>query len=151
VRTIWVDADGCPQVIKAILYRAAARGRVDVVLVANRRLRVPEMRYVQVLPVPGGPDAADDRIVESVQPGDLVVTADVPLASRVVEKGGTALNPRGSLYTEENVGERLAVRDFLHGLREDGVRTSGPPPLDAKARQRFANQLDRWLAQDPSN
>lgn len=143
---IWVDADGCPQVIKAILYRAASRKRVSVVFVANRRIRVPDAPYVQVLPVPGGPDAVDDRIVEVMDGGDLVVTADVPLAARVVQKGGTALNPRGWLYTEANVAEHLSVRDFLHDLREDGVRTSGPPPLDAKARQLFANQLDRWLA-----
>jgi uncharacterized protein YaiI (UPF0178 family) len=146
---IWVDADGCPQVIKAILYRAATRRKVEVVVVANRRLRAPEGRYVRVLPVPGGPDSVDDHIVEQMEPGDLVVTADVPLASRVVDKGGTALNPRGTLYTEENVGERLAVRDFLKELRDDGVRTAGPPPLDAKARQLFANQLDRWIAQNP--
>lgn len=143
---IWVDADGCPQVIKSILYKAAERERIRVTFVANRRLRVPESRNVKMLSVTGGPDAADDRIVEEMKDGDLVVTADVPLASRVVEKGGVALNPRGTLYTDENVGERLAVRDFLTELRDDGVRTSGPPPLDARARQAFANQLDRWLA-----
>ena len=142
---ILVDADACPQPIKQILYRAAERTRTSVVLVANRRLRIPPSMYVKVLPVTGGPDAADDRIVDEVQAGDLVVTADVPLAARVVAKGAAALNPRGTLYTEENVGERLAVRDFLAELRDDGVRTSGPPPLDQRARQDFANQLDRWL------
>lgn len=143
---ILVDADACPQVIKDILYRAAERTRTTVVLVANRRLRIPHSFYVKVLPVSGGPDAADHRIVDEVQAGDLVVTADVPLAARIVEKGATALNPRGTLYTAENVGERLSVRDFLTELRQDGVRTSGPPPLDQRARQDFANQLDRWLA-----
>lgn len=142
---ILVDADACPQPIKQILYRAAERTHVVVVLVANRRLRVPPSFYVKVLAVTGGPDAADDRIVSEVATGDLVVTADVPLAARVVEKGAVALNPRGTLYTTENMGERLAVRDFLAELRSDGVRTSGPPPLDQRARQDFANQLDRWL------
>lgn len=142
---ILVDADACPQPIKQILYRAAERRRITVVLVANRRLRIPPSIYVKVLPVTGGPDAADHRIVDEVSAGDLVVTADVPLAARVVEKGAVALNPRGTLYTAENVGERLAVRDFLAELRSDGVRTAGPPPLDQRARQDFANQLDRWL------
>jgi uncharacterized protein len=149
--TIWVDADGCPQPVKAILFRAAERAKALVVLVANRRLRAPESRYIKALAVIGGPDAADDRIVQDMQAGDLIVTADVPLAARVVAKGGIALNPRGTLYTEENVSERLAVRDFLHELRADGVRTAGPPPLDDRAKQRFANQLDRWLAQRPAH
>lgn len=142
---IWVDADGCPQAIKSILFRAAERARIRTIFVANRRLRVPQSRHVRMLSVSGGADAADDRIVEDMGPGDLVVTADVPLAARVVERQGVALNPRGTLYTADNVGERLAVRDFLSDLREDGVRTAGPPPLDSRARQAFANELDRWL------
>ena len=144
---IWVDADACPQVIKQILFRAALRTKTRVTLVANRRIRGPESLLIRSLSVPGGPDKADDRIVEEMRAEDLVITADIPLAARVVEKGGTALDPRGTLYTEANIGERLSVRDFLSDLRDDGVRTSGPPPFDARARQDFANQLDRWLQQ----
>lgn len=144
---IWVDADACPQVIKQILFRAALRTKTRVTLVANRRIRGPESLLIRSLSVPGGADKADDRIVEEMQVEDLVITADIPLAARVVEKGGTALDPRGTLYTETNIGERLSVRDFLSDLREDGVRTSGPRPFDARARQDFANQLDRWLQQ----
>jgi uncharacterized protein YaiI (UPF0178 family) len=143
---IWVDADACPQVIKQILFRAAQRTKSRVTLVANRRVRVPESLLIHSIAVPGGPDKADDRIVEELSAGDLVVTADIPLAARVVERGATALDPRGTLYTEANVNERLSLRDFSSQLREEGVRTSGPPPLDQRARQDFANQLDRWLA-----
>lgn len=144
---IWVDADACPQVIKEILFRAAERRQVEVTLVANRKLRTSHSRWTKSIQVLGGPDVADDHIAEVVEAGDLVITADIPLAARVVEKGGTGLNPRGELYDEENVRHRLSMRDFLHELRSDGVRTSGPPPLDQTQRQAFANQLDRFLTQ----
>jgi len=142
---IWVDADACPQPIKSILYRAAERVQVECTFVANKMLRLPRSAHLHIMQVQGGPQVADDKIAELVQPGDLVITADVPLASRAVKAGALALNPRGTLYSEENIGERLAVRDFLTDLRSDGIRTGGPPPLDNRHKQAFANALDRIL------
>lgn len=143
---IWVDADACPAVIKDILYRAADRTRILVTLVANQPLpRVPS-KHVRFVQVPAGFNVADARIVELVQAGDLVVTADVPLAALVIEKGAIALNPRGELYTGENVRERLSVRNFMDELRGSGVNTGGPPTLSQRERQLFANQLDTLLA-----
>jgi uncharacterized protein YaiI (UPF0178 family) len=143
---IWVDADACPVVIREILYRAAARTGVAMTLVANKPVRLPPGQSVQFVQVPAGFDAADKRIVELMSPGDLVITADVPLAAAAIEKGGVALNPRGELYTSENVRERLSVRNFLDELRGSGVNTGGPPALSQRERQMFANQLDRLLA-----
>jgi hypothetical protein len=143
---IWVDADACPGVIKDILFRAADRTRTLVTLVANHPLpRVPS-KHVRFVQVPSGFNVADAHIVELMQPGDLVVTADVPLAASVIEKGGLALNPRGELYTGENVRERLSVRNFMDELRGSGVNTGGPPSLSQRERQLFANQLDSLLA-----
>lgn len=142
---IWVDADGCPQAIKNILYRAAERARIQTTLVANRPLRVPASRFIHTLQVPAGFDVADNRIVELAQPGDLVVTADIPLAAEIVGKGVLALNPRGELYTEDNVQERLAMRNLMDQLRSAGVHTDGPSSFSASDRQAFANQLDRLL------
>jgi uncharacterized protein len=146
---IWVDADACPAVIKQILLRAAERTGVHMTLVANKPVRVPAVPNVHFLQVPAGFDAADKRIIESMAPGDLVVTADVPLAAAVIDKGGVALNPRGELYTQENVRERLSMRNFLDELRGSGVDTGGPAALGQRERQMFANQLDRWLAKHP--
>ncbi len=146
---IWVDADACPAPIRDILLRAAERARMELTLVANRALRKPPSRYVKMLVVAHGFDVADNRIVELARPGDLIVTADIPLAAAVVAKGAVALNPRGELYTEENVRERLGVRDMLDELRGSGVRTGGPPALGPQDRAAFANQLDRWLARVP--
>lgn len=143
---IWVDADACPTVIREILFRAAERTGVRMTLVANKPLRLPVGPNLRFLQVPPGFDAADKRIVELMEQNDLVVTADVPLAAAVIEKGGTALNPRGELYTKENVRERLSVRNFLDELRSGGVNTGGPPALSQRERQLFANQLDTWLA-----
>jgi uncharacterized protein YaiI (UPF0178 family) len=143
---IWVDADACPKVIKDILFRAAERARVPLTLVANRPVRTPRSRYIKTLQVPVGFDVADDEIVGQVRPADLVVTADIPLAAAVVEKGGHALDPRGELYTKENIRERLAVRDFMDELRGAGVVTGGPPPLRKSDRKAFADELDRLLA-----
>jgi uncharacterized protein YaiI (UPF0178 family) len=144
---IWVDADACPVVIREILFRAAERTGVTMTLVANKPVRLPaaqqNLHFVQV---PQGFDAADKRIVELMAAGDLVITADVPLAAAAIEKGGVALNPRGELYTSENVRERLSVRNFLDELRGSGVNTGGPPALSQRERQLFANQLDRLLA-----
>jgi hypothetical protein len=142
---IWVDADACPGEIKELLFRAAKRTQTKVTLVANQALRTPPSEFIDSLPVPSGMNVADRRIVELVQPGDLVVTADIPLAAEVVAKGGQALDPRGELYTEANVGERLAVRNLFDELRGGGQITGGPANFTAKDRQAFANQLDRWL------
>lgn len=143
---IWVDADACPGVIKEILYRAAERAGVQLTLVANHPLRVPPSPLIKTLQVPGGFDVADNRIVQLMDSGDLVVTADIPLAAAAIAKGGQALNPRGEFYTRENIGQRLALRNLMDDLRNTGVATGGPPALGLKDRQAFANQLDRYLA-----
>lgn len=142
---IWVDADACPIEIKQLLFRAADRTKTKVTLVANQPMRTPRSEFVESLLVSAGMNVADQRIVELVEPGDLVITADIPLASDVVAQGGQALNPRGELYTEENVGQRLAARNLMDELRGGGEITGGPKEFSAKDRQAFANQLDRWL------
>lgn len=144
---IWVDADACPGVIKDILYRAAERAQVTLTLVANQPLHTPRSPYIKTLQVAAGFDVADQRIAQQVQPGDLVVTADIPLAADVIERGGHALNPRGELYTQENIKERLTLRNFMGELRHSGVATGGPPSLNRNDRRAFADQLDRFLAQ----
>lgn len=143
---IWVDADACPAVVKEILYRAAERARVPLTLVANQPLRTPPSPYIRTLQVPRGFDVADNEIARRVQAGDLVVTADIPLAAQVIERGAHALDPRGELFSPETIRERLTMRDFMDELRASGVQTGGPPPLAHGDRQRFANQLDRLLA-----
>ncbi len=142
---IWVDADACPNVIKDILFRAAERVQIAVVLVANKPLRTPPSPYIRAMQVPSGFDVADDKIVEQVEAGDLVVTADIPLAAAVIARGAHALNPRGELYTKDNIRERLNMRDFLDTLRGSGIQSGGPPALAHSDRQAFANQLDRLL------
>ena len=142
---IWVDADACPQVIKEIVYRAATRTQTIATLVANQFLTTPPSQYIQKLQVPGGLDVADQKIVELLEAGDLVITADIPLAANVIEKGGTALNPRGELYTASNIKERLSMRDFSTNLRSSGVQTGGPSPYTKKDIQKFANALDQYL------
>ncbi|MFC5595049.1 YaiI/YqxD family protein [Lysobacter niastensis] len=146
---IWVDADACPGVIKEILFRAAERARVQVTLVANQWLRTPPSRFIRSLQVAGGYDVADTAIVERVHPGDLVVTQDIPLAARVLERGAVALHPRGERYTADNIAERLSIRNFMEELRGAGVQTGGPSAFHARDSQNFASQLDRWLAQRP--
>jgi len=143
---IWVDADACPNVIKEILYRAAERVGVTLILVANQPLRTPPSRHIRSIQVAAGFDVADNEIVRQLQPGDLVITADIPLAAEVLEKGGEAINPRGERYTRDNIRERLAMRDLMDQLRGSGIQTGGPPALDKGDRQAFANQLDRLLA-----
>jgi uncharacterized protein len=142
---IWVDADACPGEIKPILFRAAERTKTKVTLVANQPLRTPRSEFVDSLLVSSGMNIADQRIVELVEPGDLVITADIPLAADVVAQGGEALNPRGELYTQANVGQRLAARNLMDQLRGGGQITGGPANFNDKDRQAFANQLDRWL------
>jgi len=143
---IWVDADACPRVIKEILFRAAERKQVQLTLVANQPLRTPPSPYIDTMVVAAGFDVADDRIVELLSPGDLVVTADIPLAAATIARKGHALNPRGELYTRDNIQERLAVRNMLDELRGCGIDTGGPSALNASDRQAFANQLDKFLA-----
>ena len=142
---IWVDADALPNEIKEIILRASARLGVETVLVANKNVSTGGGALVTLVRVDAGPDVADGYIVESSAPGDLCVTADVPLASRLVAKGVTAIDPRGELYSEDSIGERLSVRDFMAGLRDAGVTTGGPPPFDRRAKQRFASTFDRLL------
>ncbi|WP_407334115.1 YaiI/YqxD family protein [Enterovibrio sp. 27052020O] len=143
--TIWVDADACPTVIKDVLYRAADRTQTELVLVANQGLRTPPSRFIRSIQVEKGFDVADDEIVKRVVAGDLVVTADIPLASEVIEKKALALNPRGELYTVENIRQRLNMRDFMDTMRSSGVQMGGPPTLNQQDRQRFANELDKFL------
>jgi uncharacterized protein YaiI (UPF0178 family) len=142
---IWVDADACPAAIKEILYRAAVRVGVPFTLVANQSLQTPPSKLIRSVQVGRGFDVADGYIVMYLQPGDLVITADIPLAADVIKKGGETINPRGEHYTLENIQERLAVRNFMAELRDTGEMTGGPPPLNASDRQAFASALDRFL------
>jgi len=142
---IWVDADACPAVIKDILFRASRRTSVPVTLVANQPLRTPPSKLIDSIQVRAGFDAADNEITRRLAPGDLVITADIPLAAEVIEKGGQALNPRGELYTTDTIRERLAMRDLMDTLRSSGVDTGGPAALGPRDRQAFANSLDRLL------
>jgi uncharacterized protein YaiI (UPF0178 family) len=143
---IWVDADACPGVIKDILFRAAERTQIPMTLVANKTLHTPRSPYIRTLQVPRGFDVADNEIAKRVEAGDLVITADIPLASDVIARGGHALNPRGELYTVDNIRERLQMRNFMDELRGSGVQTGGPATLDQTDRKRFADQLDRFLS-----
>ena len=142
---IWVDADACPVVIKEILFKAANRTGVEITLVANQLVRIPPSPYINMLQVKSGFDVADDEIVKQVNEGDLVITADIPLAAEVIEKGGLALNPRGEMYTADDIKAKLNMRDFMDTMRASGATSGGPPPLSHNDRQAFANHLDRWL------
>ncbi|KNC08481.1 hypothetical protein AC791_07095 [Klebsiella sp. RIT-PI-d] len=144
---IWVDADACPNVIKEILFRAAERTQTMLTLVANQTLRTPPSRVIRTLRVESGFDVADNEIVRLCAPGDLVITADIPLAADVIEKGAAALNPRGERYTEATIRERLNMRDFMDTMRASGIQTGGPDSLSQRDRQRFAAELDKWLLQ----
>jgi uncharacterized protein YaiI (UPF0178 family) len=142
---IWVDADACPGVIKDILFRAAQRARVHMTLVANQSMRIPPSPYIRFIQVASGFDVADKHIVELLEPNDLVITADIPLAAAAIDKGAHALNPRGELYTKDNISERLSMRNFMDELRGSGVATGGPEALGPRDREAFANSLDRML------
>lgn len=143
---IWVDADAAPVDVKAIVARAALRLELETVLVANQRLRAPTNNpFVTCLRVAGGPDVADDHIAEHARPGDVAITADIPLAARLVEVGVHTIDPRGTEYTRANIGERLSVRDFMDQLRSTGVETGGPASYGARDKQAFAAALDRIL------
>ncbi|KAB2838773.1 MAG: YaiI/YqxD family protein [Burkholderiales bacterium] len=143
---IWVDADACPGVTKEILYRAAVRHSLSVMLVANQWLRVPPSPFIRAVQVPKGFDVADSHIVEQAAAGDLVITADIPLAALVIDKQAYALNPLGELYSAENIRQLLDLRNFMDALLSSGVETGGPPPFNHADRQKFANQLDRFIA-----
>ncbi|HWN14452.1 MAG TPA: YaiI/YqxD family protein [Candidatus Dormibacteraeota bacterium] len=146
---IWVDADACPQVIKEILYRAADRVQVLTTLVANSALRIPPSDFIRTVRVSQGSDVADHRIVQEVEPGDLVVTADIPLAAAVIARGAHALDPRGGLYSEDNVRERLAIRNLMQDLRATGTLIDGPAPFGPRERRLFADHLDHLLTRRP--
>jgi len=142
---IWVDADACPLVIKEILYRAAERRKIEIFLVANSYFKTPPSRRIKFLKVPSGFDNADKEIVKRAAAGDLIVTADIPLAAAVLEKQCLALSPRGEVFSSETIGERLAIRDLMSTLRSSGVKTGGPSVLSQTDRQKFANKLDVML------
>ena len=148
---IWVDADACPVVAKEILYRAAERTKVSIVLVANQALQMPASSYVSSVQVSKGFDVADDEIVKRLTAGDLVITSDIPLAAEVLEKGGQALSPRGELFTTENIRGRLNMRDFLDTMRASGLETGGPAAYGQRDRQAFANRLDQLLTKYVNN
>ncbi len=143
---IWVDADACPAVIKEILFRVAERTKLPVTLVANQWLKTPPYPSIKAIQVPKGFDVADNYIVDQAVAGDLVITADIPLAAGAIAKGALALNPRGELYSKENIQQTLDMRNFMETLRNSGVETGGPPSFSQSDRQAFANQLDRLLA-----
>jgi len=143
---IYVDADACPRTIREILIRAAIRVNLPIIFVANQSINLQQAKNVSMLIVPQGPDIADDKIAELVTDGDLVISEDIPLADRVIEKGGTVISTRGSLYTKENIKQRLATRDLLNDLRSAGIETGGVPMFSPKDARTFANQLDRFLA-----
>jgi len=147
---IWVDADACPKAVKDMLFRAASRTNTEVIFVANQWLRLPEIPHIRFIQVEQGPDIADDKIAELCEDGDLVVTADIPLAVRVVEKGALGLDPRGKVYDESNIGQISDMRDFMDTLRSDGVQTGGPKNFSAKDGQKFANELDKILSRSKS-
>lgn len=142
---IWVDADACPKAIKEILFRAAERLRVPLTLVANKPLKIPPSQVIKAIQVASGFDIADQYIVLNMGAGDLVITGDIPLAAEVIKKNGLALNPRGELYTKENIGERLSMRNFMDELRNSGTVTGGPAGFNQSQLQAFSNQLDKLL------
>ncbi|MCQ8127078.1 YaiI/YqxD family protein [Methylomonas rivi] len=144
--TIWVDADACPNPVKTVLFRAAQKRQLDTVLVANQFIGAPPSKYIRTVRVGGGFDAADDYIVRHMRGGDLIVTGDIPLAAQVIQHQGFALNPRGELYSKDNIGEKLAMRDFMAQMRDSGMVTGGAAAMAARDVQNFANALDRFLA-----
>lgn len=144
---IWVDADACPVVVKEILFRVADRRKILVTLVANRMLKTPPSLWIKAIQVPQGFDVADNRIAELSQPGDLVITADIPLAAQALARSARVIDPRGDTYTKDNIEERLSVRSFMEEVRASGVQTGGPPPFSAADGKAFADRLDRLLTQ----
>lgn len=149
---IWVDADACPAVIKEILYRAAERTHIPLTLIANQMLRVPTSPWIRAVQVPAGFDVADQRIATEAVSGDLVITADIPLAALVIAKGAQVIDPRGEILDSQNIQERLTMRNFMAELRSSGVETGGPASFSVADRKAFANRLDKLLSQNkPQN
>jgi uncharacterized protein len=144
---IWVDADACPVVVKEILYRAAERTHIPLILVANQPLNTPRSPYISSRRVESGFDVADNYIVANIESGDIIITSDIPLAAEVMEKGGHAINPRGEHYSHDTIKQKLIMRDFMDTMRSSGVQSGGPPPLNQTDRRNFANALDKLLAQ----
>lgn len=143
---IWVDADACPKAVKEILFRLAERTEIVVTLVANQPMRLPSSSFIQLIQVGHGADVADDEIVNKCEAGDLIITADIPLAARIVEKGALALDPRGTMYDQNNIGQILSMRNFMDSLRGSGVETGGPNSFGQRERFKFANELDKFVA-----
>ena len=143
---IWVDADACPMAIKTILFRAADRTHVELTLVANHPMKIPRRNYISFIQVSSGFDVADNTIVEQMEKGDLVITADIPLAAQVLEKQGDALNPRGHLYSKASIQEQLRMRAFKESLRDSGIDTGGPAAMNQKNLSNFANHLNKWMS-----
>ena len=143
---IWVDADACPRAVKDILFRVAERTEISVTFVANQRIRLPDSPFIDLIQVGQGLDIADDEIANKCEARDLIITADIPLAARVVEKGALALDPRGTMYDKTNIGQILDMRNFMDTLRGSGVETGGPDSFGQRERMRFANELDRFIA-----
>lgn len=143
---IWVDADACPKPIKDILFRAATRTQIELTLVANQMLAVPKSPWIRSLQVPKGFDVADYEIVNRVAGGDLVITADIPLASEVIAKGAKVITPRGETYDAGSIAAALTMRNFMDTLRSSGVETGGPSSFSASDQREFARELDRYLA-----
>jgi uncharacterized protein YaiI (UPF0178 family) len=143
---IWVDADACPRAVKDILFRVAERTEISMTFVANQRIRLPESPFIDLIQVGQGLDIADDEIADKCEAGDLIITADIPLAARVVEKGALALDPRGTMYDKTNIGQILDMRNFMDTLRSSGVETGGPDSFGQRERMKFANELDRFIA-----
>lgn len=143
---IWVDADACPKAMKEILFRAANRTETPLTLVANQALSTPPSAFINSIQVSAGFDVADNYIAQQTKAGDIVITADIPLAADIVAKGAYGINPRGQLYTENNIKQTLSMRNFMEEMRSTGQLSGGPPPLDQRDKQAFANTLDRLLA-----
>jgi uncharacterized protein YaiI (UPF0178 family) len=142
---IYIDADACPRMVKEVIFRAVKKRQIHLIQVANQYIRPDNSKYISSIQVGAGDDVADMKIVELVEAGDLVITADIPLADHVIKKDAFALNPRGSLYTVGNIRERLSMRDFMTELRSTGIETGGPKPFGERDKQNFANALDRFL------
>lgn len=143
--TIWVDADACPNLIKTVLFRAAQKRQLTLLLVANQLISTPPSKFIRAIRVSGGFDVADDYIVQHLQAGDLVITGDIPLAAQVIQAQGFVINPRGEIYDQNNIGEKLVMRDFMEGMRDSGLASGGPSAMTTKDVQNFSNAFDRFL------
>lgn len=144
-RTMWVDADACPNVIKEVLFKASTRTKIPLTLIANQYLRTPSIRWITAVQVDQGFDEADNELVRRANEGDIVVTSDIPLADELIDKGVRVLTPRGEILEKENIKSRLNIRDFMDTMRSSGVQTGGPPPMSASEKQAFSNALDKWI------